>query len=340
MKRIACLLLSVALLVSLIGCSSPAPAPKAPEEKIVIKVGSVVSPASPGAQSLEVFKKTVAEKTNGRIDVQLFLSGQLGKELEMIDQVRLGDIQMATSNPMNISNTIKPLAALESYFLLDDLEHAFRFQDSAAGLAMLDEYKAMGMQGVAYFPTGFRQFTNSKQPINAVSDLKGLKIRGYSEVQTKAWESVGASLSAVAWGELFTSLQQKLIDGQESAISSIYEAKFYEVQKYLSLTSHLFSTDILVANEKFMNSLSDADRQIITDALKDAVAAHRVTLVQGNDEYLQKIKDAGVEVNEVPLEVRQEMGTIMNKVVGPTIISLAGQEKYDFVQKAAQDTRK
>lgn len=308
-------------------------------EPVNIKIGTVMSETAPAATALVQMQEELKEKSGGRINVEIYFGSQLGGELEMIEQVRGGDIQMATSNHMNISNTITPLAALESYFLFEDYDHAFRFQDSEGGLAMLDAYQEMGMQGMGYFPNGFRQFTNSKLPITGKDDLKGIKIRGYSEVQIAAWESVGAVLSTVAWGEVFTSLQQKLIDGQECAISSIYEQKFYEVQKYVSLTSHLLSSDILVCNQAWMEGLDPADQEMITTAVQNAVAFHRENFVSLEDDYIEEFKANGTEINELDPAARQELSDVMNAAVNPTIINLSGQEAFDLVQKWAAETK-
>lgn len=345
-NQLIALTLSLAMVLPLSACGGTSAASEkgtdgasAPGKTIDIKIGTVMSENAPGAQALLSLKDDLAEKSGGRINVMLYFGGQLGGELEMIEQARGGDIQMVTSNHMNISNTIKPLAALESYFLFDDYDHAFRFQDSEGGQAMLDAYNEMGLQGLGFFATGFRQFTNSKKPITKASDLKGIKIRGYSEVQIAAWQSVGVVLSSVAWNELFTSMQQHLVDGQECAISSIYEQKFYEVQKYVSLTSHLMSSDILVCNQQWLAGLDPADREMILQAVKDAAVFHRTNFVTLEEGYIEEFKKNDTEVNELDDAARQELSDIMNAAVNPAIIKLAGQENFDIVQKWAKETK-
>ena len=204
---------------------------------------------------------------------------------------------------------------------------------------MLDAYQQMDLQGMGFFPTGFRQFTNNKRPIETVEDLQGLKIRGYSPVQIAAWEALGLNLTAVNWNELFTSMQQSLVDGQESALSSIYEQKFYEVQDYISLTSHLISSDILVCNQAWFDSLSPEDQELITEAVENAVQYHRETLVEQEEAYVQSFEEYGCQVNEVSQETRDEMKKIVDEVVNPTIVEMAGQETFDLVQEWAEKTR-
>ena len=334
-KRIIAFALAAMMVLGLTACGGEGGA----DDKLTIKVGTVMSENAPAAAALEQMKAELAEKSEGRINMMIYYGGQLGGEPEMVEQARSGDIQMATSNHMNISNTIHPLAALESYFLFEDYDHAFRFQDSEAGQAMLDAYNEMGLQGIAYLTGGFRHFTNSKRPITCADDLKGIKIRGYSEVQIAAWEAVGVNLSSVAWNELFTALQQKLIDGAEYAISSMFEQKFYEVQKYITLTSHLLSSDILICNQAWLENLPEADRTMIMDAARNAVEFHRENFVALENEYLETFEQYGNEINELEPEKRQEIADKINEAVNPTIIKLTGQETFDMVQEWAEKTK-
>ena len=340
MKKLLSLVLATMMALSLVACGgSGDDGDSSGDDTIKVKVGTVMSENAPGSQALMKMRDDLAEQSGGRIEVIIYFGGQLGGELEMIEQARSGDIQMATSNHMNISNTIKPLTALESYFLFDDYDHAFAFQDSEGGQAMLDAYNEMGLQGLGYFPTGFRHFTNNKKALESVEDFKGIKIRGYSEVQIDAWEAVGVVLSAVAWNELFTSMQQSLIDGQESAISSIYEQKFYEVQQYITMTSHLLSSDILVCNQQWMDSLAAEDSAMIQKAIDDAVTYHRENIIQIEADCIATFEEAGVNIGYLTDEVRAELSATINEAVNPTIIKLAGQETFDLIQKSAEETR-
>lgn len=334
-RRCFALILAALMAVTLVGCGDSS----ADDGRINIKIGLVVSENAPISQALMRMKEEIEEKSDGRFYVQLYFGGQLGSEQDMLELTRVGDIEMATSAHLNMSGTIGELAALESYFMFDDYDHAFRFMDSPGGQAMLDAYQQMDLQGMGFFPTGFRQFTNSKRPIETIEDLKGLKIRGYSPIQIAAWEALGTNLTAVNYNELFTAMQQSLVDGQESAMSSIFEQKFYEVQDYISLTSHIISSDILVCNQAWFDSLNAEDQELITEAVGNAVQYHRETLTTQEDSYIQAFEEYGCKVNEVPQETRDEMKKIVDEVVNPTIIEMAGQETFDLVQEWAEKTR-
>ena len=345
MKKWFALLLVLIMLVSTSACgNSAAPATAGAEptaEKVVIKIATVISgESSPTIQALNMLKENIEAKSEGRIEVQLFPGGQLGTANETLDQCRNGDIQMITSNPLTLNTTITELATLDQYFLFDDAQHAYRFFDGEGGQFLLDAYQSMGLQGLGYFPLGFREMTNSKRPINTLEDLKGLKIRGYNPVQIAVWEAVGCNLSSVAWNELFSALQQNLIDGQEGAITSFSEARFYEVQKYVSMTNHLFSTDVLVANQAFMNGLSEDDRKLIEDELDVAFEWQQAQVLTLMEELVESLSaDYGVEFNEVPAETIAQMKEIMGPISAKSIIEISGQETYDKVMAWVEDVR-
>jgi tripartite ATP-independent transporter DctP family solute receptor len=345
MKKLMALLLSLILVVSLAACSgnsAPADPGSAPAaEKVTIKIATVISgDSSPTLQALNMFKENIEAKSEGHIEVQIFPGGQLGTAIEMMDQARNGDIQMTTSNPLTVNTTITELATLDQYFLFDDAEHAYRFFDSEGGQYLLDTYQQMGLQGLGYFPLGFRQMTNSKRPMNKIEDFKGLKIRGYNPVQIAVWESVGCNLSSVAWGELFSALQQNLIDGQEGAITSFSEARFYEVQKYVSLTNHMFSTDVLVANKAFMESLSEDDRAMIESELATVFDWQQDKVVTSTQELIDSLAtDFGVEFNEIPADTLTQMKAVMAPITAENIIKISGQEAFDKVMSFVESVR-
>lgn len=344
MKKIISLLLVLTMVFTLAACGAketPAATSTSADtaNPIVIKIGTTVSENNPIGVALASFKDKLAETTDGRIDVQVFYSSQLGDETEMLTQARQNDIQMYVSNPVKTSGTIKAHAAMEGFFLYDDWDHAMRFLDSEAADAMLDAYNVMDLQGLVFFASGFRMFTNSKHPLASVSDFDGLKIRGYSETQIAAWEAVGCNTSSVAWNELFSALQQGLIDGQECAIASLYDAKFYEVQKYLSLTEHQLSVDCLVVNSSFFNGLSSEDQELIRNTAKEVAVVQRQTIVGNEAALLEEIKAYGCEVNTLTVEEKAALRDAIGAVVNPSIIKIAGQENFDLVMAGIEATR-
>ncbi len=321
---------------SLTGCGKPERADgelatvEAPEE---IKIATVVSgESSPTLQALRLLEKNLEEESGGRFDVVLFTGGVLGGDMDVVDYCRRGDLEMTTVNPMSISSTITPLAVMEQYYLFDDDAHALRFMNGEGGQVVLDSFQQMKMQGVAYMPLGFRNLTNDKKAIESMDDLKGLKIRGYNPTQIAVWEAVGCNLSNVAWNELFTAMQQSLIDGQEGALTSFSESKFYEVQEYFSFTRHTYSADILIASQKWIDSLHPDDWAMISEQIEIAEQWQQQELQRQNDALIAELEQqAGTKFNEVPADVLAEMAEKMGAVTEAKIVGIAGQEKFDEI---------
>lgn len=309
-------------------------------DPINIRIGHDNSVQNAGHLAFEKFKEIVEAESDGRITVEIFPGAQLGSVQDMFEQTRRGDIQMSVAATTLFTQTIPEFAVWDSFFMFDDAEHAHRVLDGAAGQRLMEPLDAMNLTGMGYMEIGFRNFSNSKRAIETAEDLEGLKIRGYSPMQIKAWESVGCSLTNLAWAEVFTSLQQNLIDGQEAAVASFYNAKFYEAQKYLSMTNHIYTNWLWFANKDFMNGLSDEDKTIVENAVKEAIAYDRQLLADSQTEVLTKMPELGVEVNEVPLTERQKLGEKMNNAIKDDIIGACGQELYDYVNEQIAAERK
>ncbi len=308
-------------------------------EKIVIKLGHDNNVQTPGHAAFVKFKEIVETESEGRIEVKIFPGGQLGSVQDMFEQTRRGDLDMSVGATTLFTQTIPEFAVWDSFYMFDDAAHAHRVLDGKAGQELMKPLDKMNLVGLGYMEIGFRNFSNSKRPIVNPADVKGLKIRGYSPMQIAAWESVGCSLTNLSWSEVFTSLQQNLIDGQECATTSFYSAKFYEAQKYWSLTRHVYTNWLWYANKDFMNGLSEADRALVESAAKRAIDEDRKLMAAAEKETLDKLPGLGIEVQEVPLETRLAMGKTMNAAVGDQIIAKCGQDIYDMVMEEIKKER-
>jgi len=309
-------------------------------ENIVIKLAHDNNVSTPAQEAFEEFKKVCSEKSDGRIDVQIFPGGQLGSVQDTFEQARRGDIQMSVAATSLLTQTIPEFMVWDSYYMFDDAAHAHRVLDGKAGVELMKYLEPMNLYGLGYMEIGFRNFSNSRNPIVNPEDVEGLKIRGWSPMQIKAWEAVGCSLSNLSWSEVFTSLQQHLIDGQECATASFYSAKFYEAQKYWSLTQHIYTNFLWYVNKDFMDNLSPEDQKIIRDAAKVAIDLDRELIVKAENETLDLLPGLGIEVNEVPLETRHILGEKMNNAIQDSIISKCGDSVYNLVMTEIENERK
>lgn len=306
---------------------------------IEIKLAHDNTTSTPAHEGFLKFKEIVEEKTDGEVTVTIFPGGQMGSIQDTLEQTRQGDLEMSVGFSSGFTQTIPEFAVWDSFYLFEDAAHAHRVLDGEAGIELMKPLEKMGLEGLGYMEIGFRNFSNSVRPIEKAEDVKGLKIRGYNPMQIKAWEAVGANLTNLAWAEVFSSLQQNLIDGQESATESFYSAKFYEAQKYWSLTQHIYTNFLWYANEAFMASLSDDHKQIIYDAVEETIKYQRELAAKAEEEVLSKLPEEGIEVNEVSLEERTRMGELMNAAIKDDIIDSCGQEIYDFVMEKVEEER-
>ena len=294
---------------------------------------------TPLHKSFLKYEELVEEASNGEIDVVILSGGTMGSVQDTFEQCRRGDIEISGSTTSNFATAIPEFAVWESFGLFDDEAHAKRVLESDAGKQLMEPLERHNLVGMGYMELGFRNFSNSKRPIETLDDLKGLKIRGYNSIQIKAWEALGLNTTSVSWGELFTSLQQKMIDGQECATTSFYTEKFYEAQDYWSLTRHVFTNYLWYANKDFMDSLSEEHRQILMDCAQEAIDYNWELNIETEQSTLDQLRAEGFAVNDVSLEVRREMGRIMNDAIREDIVALCGQEIYDMVMDTVEEQR-
>lgn len=285
------------------------------------------------------YEELVEEKSNGKIDVVIFPGAQMGSVIDTYEQVRRGDVEMSATTTSNLVSSIPEFAVWESFYMFDDEQHAKRVLEGSAGIKMMEPLERMNLTGIGYMALGFRNFSNSKRPIVEAEDVKGLKMRGYNPLQIAAWSAVGTAPTSVSWNELFTSLQQRLIDAQECAINSFYLEKFYEAQKYLSLTKHIFTNFLWFANTDFINSLEEADRKIVMESAQEAIDYNWKLVAEIEQDTLNLLRDSGVKINELDSEVRIKMGEAMNGAIKEDIIEQCGDELYNMVFEEIEKAR-
>lgn len=350
-KRLVALAAVVSLLsVTLTGCggfgdSKPGgggdskAATKSADGVVQLRLAHDNNVNTPLHASFEEFEKLVEEKTDGKIDVVLFPAGQMGSVTDVLEQVRRGDLEMSGTTTSNLVQNVPEFAVWEGYYLFDDYDHAHKVLDSEVGQSVLDPIKEMGLTGLGYMEIGFRNFSNSKTPIEKADDLKGLKMRGYNPLQIKAWEALGAVPTNLAWNEVFTSLQQHLIDGQECATTSFYNEKFYEAQDYWSLTKHTYTNFMVYINSDFMEGLPEDQQTAIREAMDETIKISREKAEAEEESVLKDIEASGTAINEVSNDARLEMGEIMNNAIKDDIVESCGQELYDKVMAEVEANR-
>lgn len=266
------------------------------EETYKLRVGIQQASTHSYTLAMEEFKKNLEEKTDGRIEVELFPDSVLGSESEMQEMVSTGDLEMAPSTFLVQYDPV--FAMLEMPYVFDDFDHVKRFVNSES-CEMLKErlVDSKNIRILTYFGNGFRQITNNKTPINHPDDLKGLSLRTpENQAQIETFKLLGSVVTPLPFTELYSSLQQGVVDGQENPIQQIYNSKFYEVQKYMAMTNHMFNPGAIIINEDFYQSLPEDLKTALVECITEA-GDWQMTFVENSDaENLQKIIDEGVEV--------------------------------------------
>ena len=342
-KRFLALALALVMSLSLVACgggeTEQAPeeekapveeqAPAAGEE-MTIKIATIHYDGSVGVRCLEAFEDHIETESDGRIQVEIYSGGVLGDWTAALDMLYNNDIQIDVLNPVSFEKQVPELALLNQYYAFDDYDHLHNFFDGAGGDCIWKSFNKIGLQGLSLLSLGFRQLYNSKQPIETMEDLKGLKIRGYSTVQMAAWAAVGVDAVSIDWNELFVSLQQKLIDGEEGAIVNFEDYSFYEVQPYFTMTDHVIGCDMAVCNLEWYESLSEEDRALVDEAADICTTYHKEHYIPENDALLEKFaSEYGTQINELDPAVKAEMAEKMSAATEKEIVALTGQETFD-----------
>jgi tripartite ATP-independent transporter DctP family solute receptor len=303
-------------------------APAAAQE--TLKMNISVSQNSHYGVAVDTFAKEVEKRTNGRYKVQNFYSGALGAERESIEAVQLGTLDLTMTSTGPVPNFVPEVAILDIPFLFRDYAHARATLDGPIGQEMLNKFPAKGIVALAWGENGFRHMTNSKRSVVVPDDLKGLKMRTMENpVHIQAYKQFGIIPTPMAFTEVFTALQQGTVDGQENPLSVISAAKFDQVQKYITLTGHVYSPALILMNKAKWDKLSAADRQAFSEAAKEAVKANRARIDEDERRVVAELKAHGMTVVEVVDKAK------FQAVLQPTFVEFGkkfGQENIDRIR--------
>ena len=231
--------------------------------------------------------------------MQTFCSGSLGGERESIEAVQLGTQELTLTSTGPIPNFVPEARILDIPFLFRDKAHAQAVLDGPIGQDMLTRFDSKGFKALAWAENGVRHMTNSKRAVNAPEDLKGLKMRTMENpVHVAAYKGFGIVPTPMAFPEVFTALQQGTVDGQENPLSVIMAAKFDQVQKYLTLTGHVYSPAIFLMNKAAFEKLSAADKTAFLEAAKAGAKANRARVAEDDTKGVAELRSKGMNVIE------------------------------------------
>ena len=264
----------------------------------VMRINISTAPNSHQGVAIDVFAKEVETRTQGRFKIQPFYNGSLGGERESIEAVQLGTHELTFTSTGPVPKFVPEAKILDVPFLFRDKAHARAVLDGPIGQEMLGKFDAKGFKALAWAENGFRNMTNNKRDIKEPADVKGLKMRTMENpVHITAYKALGIITTPMAFPEVFTALQQGTVDGQENPLSVIISAKFDQVQKYLSLTGHVYSPCIFLMNKGAFDKLSAADKQAFIEAAKEGTRANRARVDEDDAKGVEYLRGKGMQVD-------------------------------------------
>ena len=293
-RALSCTFAAVALgAMTLFGAAAPAMA------QLEIKLGHVGEPGSLFQVSADEFAKRANAKLGAKAKVVTFGSSQLGGDKEMLQKLKLGTLDMALPSTV-MSSEVDLFGVFEMPYLVKDRAHMGRIEKEVFWSKLAPEADKKGLLVLAVWENGYRQITNSKRPIKVPADLKGIKLRvPEGKWRLKMFQAYGANPSPMKFSELFTALQTGVMDGEENPYTQIYSAKLQEVQKYLSLSNHVYTPAYLTVGKTHWNSLPADVRKVLEDTAKETQAFVYDYASKDDTALLAKLKQAGMQVNDV-----------------------------------------
>ncbi len=302
MKKALAIALSFILLLSMAGCGSNPSAPAAADNDKVytIKAAHMAADTNPWHYSLLEFEKLVEERSNGKIQVDTYYGGTLGYDRDLIEGMQAGTVDVAFVTTAPLSAFVPEVGVLDLPYVFKDWSQLESFLDSEPAKELSTLIDQKGLINIGFYPQGFRQATNNKGPINSMDDFKGMKIRVMqSDVFIDTFQALGASPVPMAWAEVPTSLQQGAIHGQENGILTNYSNKIWEIQKYMSLTSHCAYMTTMLGSKAKLGKLPEEYQKIIIEAGKEATLKGIKKIQNDEEQTLKDIQAKGMIVNEV-----------------------------------------
>ncbi len=265
-----------------------------------LKFAYALSTNSHYGAGADAFVKSLEADLPGKFTVEQFPNSALGGEREVLEGLQLGTIDLAIVSTGATVNFVPATGVFDIPFLFRDLQHARKVLDGEIGQKLLAEFSKRGLVGLAWGEQGFRQLTNNVRPVATPADAKGLKVRTMENpIHIAAFRELGILATPMAWPEVATALQQGTIDGQENPMSVIVSAKLPQLQKYLSLTSHVYGPAVVLGSPSSYDGLSDAEKDAFKKAGHAAAVAMRAYVDNVEQSGIEEVKKGGMEVNQV-----------------------------------------
>lgn len=299
-------------------------------EKIVLKVGHIFAADHAWQKALEGLSKDVAEATNGMVEIQAYPSSQLGGDREVAEGLQLGTVEMGLFGTGALQVLDKRLIVEELPYAWPTREKAYAAVDGKLGEALAKILAEKDIIALSWWESGYRHITNSVRPIEKPEDLQGIKLRvPEAELRIDTFKELGALPTPLAFSEVFTSLQQNVVDGQENPLATIYSSKFYEVQKHLALSGHIWGSAVLAISKSAWDKIPADYQKVILEKADIWKEKEREMIRKSDEELLAKLEQAGMQIT------RPDTAAFQQKVlpVWSKYESEFGKELVDIIRE-------
>ncbi len=262
--------------------------------------------------ALEFFGEEIHRISDGQLKVEIYPNSQLGSEREILELIQIGSLHMTKVSAATLENFAPKSKVLGLPYLFKNRAHAFRVLDGEIGQNLLEDSQRYRLKGLGYYDAGYRSFYTKERPVDHPDELKGLKIRVMESVTAMNMvRSFGGAPTPISWGELYTSLQQGVVDGAENNPPSFYLSKHYEICKYYSLNEHTYSPDVIIIGNSFWNQLNEEQQLWMSKAVNASIDFQRKLWAEHEANALEEVVKAGVEIlypeKDVFMELAQKV---------------------------------
>ncbi len=305
----------------------------------LIRFGYGLNEQSNQGRAVKVFADEVAKLSGGKMKVRAIGAAALGPDNQMQQALIGGAQEMMVGSTATLVGITKEMALWDTPFLISNVKEADTLLDGPIGDKVRNKLQEKGLVGLVYWENGFRNLTNSKRPVNKLEDMDGIKLRVMqNNVFLDSFKTLGANAVPLPFSELFTALETKTVDGQENPYNTILSSKFYEVQKYLTVTNHVYSPWIVLVSKKYWDGLSKAEQKVLLDAAKKSRDFERQDTRAEADKALADLKAKGMQVNELPAAEASRMREKL-AAVNAGIAANVGEALWKEVQGAVAQAR-
>ena len=283
-------------------------------ENFKLKLGHVASTDEPYHVAAVKFVELVKSGTNGKVDIAIFPNSQLGSSRDLIEGLQMGSVDMTLTTAAVLANFLPKSQVIELPFMFKSRDHVYKVVDGPLADAIYAGAEEKKLKVISTWENGFRNITNNVRSIVTPADMKGIKIRVMeNQMYIDMFKALDANPTPMARGEVFSALQQKVVDAQENPMGQIYTSRFYEVQKYLTLSGHTYSPEVLVFSLATWKKIPAAMQETLKKAATEARDYNRKLSAEKDVEFVKKVKEKGMEVTEL----KPEQVALFQKLMTP-----------------------